>query len=197
MESGKQLEDQVLKFRQELWLYLRNLKQLKADEKSSSAPVEGVGHVPDEENVEGVGMPDDWYPLYWLPFVLYGNFSDSPVHLVDMSKAVEDNPLKDKVDSRVQVRSLAQQSKESYIEENSKKKKKYENRISWDLVESSIIKSLAEGEERERAYNNIERQRDRFIAQQNNERIQWEKDRDRFHDLWERKRQRQKRFFVN
>ncbi len=92
--------DQVLKFRQELWFLLKA-------EKKSIVTTEVI----EEENVEGIGMPIDWFPNHWLPFVLYGKFSDNPVHIVDGSKGDDDKPLKDRVDSRVEVRVLSEASK--------------------------------------------------------------------------------------
>ena len=102
--SGKQLEDQVLEFRQEFYKEFRCGKG------------EGDGAGPDdpEEVAEDVGgeapvlMPQDYFPPLWLPFVAYGKFSSSPCAIFDGGKNPQAKPLVEMVPSRDQIRVLSQ-----------------------------------------------------------------------------------------
>ena len=114
--SGKQLEDQVLEFRQEFYKEFRSPKgegdgagpddPEKVAEEVSEGMAEAVTQ--DVGGEAPVLMPQDYFPPLWLPFVAYGKFSSSPCAIFDGGKNPQAKPLVEMVPSRDQIRALSQ-----------------------------------------------------------------------------------------
>ncbi|KAJ1437465.1 hypothetical protein B484DRAFT_233923 [Ochromonadaceae sp. CCMP2298] len=121
--SGKQLEDQVLEFRQEFYkLFRRGCS--KGDEVDVAEEVaQEVSGEMAEAVTEDVGgeapvlMPQDYFPPLWLPFVAYGKFSRSPCAIFDGAKNPQAKPLVETVPSRDQIRALSQAERLAVKEE--------------------------------------------------------------------------------
>ncbi len=123
--------DQVLKFREELWLVLQKnkAKTIRIEKRSSNSATAVEGdEIEGEEETNGTSvcnsMPRDWYPNHWLPFVLFGKFSGDPNSILEGSKDEDAKPLKERVNSRVFVRALTEEAKSTtnLVEEGKKSK---------------------------------------------------------------------------
>lgn len=152
--SGQQLEDQALKFREAFWR--RSKETANGKEEDESCEGEGGGDSDSEPELE-VGvvvnpvvittnneealiepMPTDFFPPFWLPFVVFGSISKSPNHIMIGTRRAESAPLSESVPNRSLVRALASAERHEIIDDkaSSKKRKADVLKIGRDLADS-------------------------------------------------------------